>query len=327
MLRRSRVFLFEVPKPSDRLASAAALAPNQAIFKRRGPVHLYANKDVAMKGVIDDRYYGAKRGREVLRKWWSDRAARLYFSTMIFCCCFGLLFFTYQYDWVTEEMGLIGQKKRVFKSRLTVVLDVDETIASFGDKAYRLRAPLVPRPYLAELLDYLCEIDCEIILWAACSDRYMKQVLHSLDPQGVRISNFITRNDSWYSRDFFYEKNISWLKRNPNDTIIIENRPLSVRGCNANAILVDDFVRAEYMDTGMDHPANDRALRTVKEIVTELEKTGESVPRYLANKRLRHPDLKDIPCHLAMRQMPDELAVGNFYFVGEKFKPGSQGCS
>ena len=325
MLRRCRILRISPPKPDNRLSSASVLTPNQPIFKRKGPVHLYANKDVAMRGVDDDKYYGAKRMREIFRKWWANKAARWYFSAMFAACFMSLVFFYRQYDFVLEDTGLVGKKKRVYKSRLTVVLDVDETICSFGDKAYRLRAPMVPRPFLSELLDYLCEIDCEIVLWAACSDRYMKQILHAIDPQGIRISSFLTRDESWYSRDFFYEKNIHWLKRNPNDTLIIENRPLSVRGCNANAILVDDFVRAEYMESGMDHPPNDQALKTIKEIVSELEQTGEAVPRYLANKKLRHPDIKEIPCHLAMRQMPDELAVGNFFFVGEKFKPGSQG--
>jgi hypothetical protein len=325
MLRRSRPVRMTIIKPDNRLSSSSILQPNQPIFQRRGPVHLYANKDVAMQGVTDDKYYGAKRFREVGRKWWANKAIRYYMIAMLVACFFSVYVWTRQYDAVIEDNGLVGKKKRPYKSRLTVVLDVDETILSFGDKAYRLRAPLVPRPFLAELLDYLSEIDCEVILWAASSDRYMKQVLSSLDPQGVRVSSFVTRDDAWYSRDYFYEKNIAWLKRNPNDTIIIENRPLSVRGCNANAVLVDDFVRAEYMESGVDHPPNDRALRTVKEIIRELEQSGEAVPRYLANRARRHPDIKEIPCHLAMRQMPDELAVGNFFFVGDKFKPGSQG--
>lgn len=325
MLRRSLLRHIDLPKAHDRLSSSKVMQPNQPLFKRRGPVHLYANKDRALDGAVEDKYYGAKRARELWRKFYSDKAARFYFGAMLIALGFASIFFYKHYDTSLENEGLAGPKKRVFKSRMTVVLDVDETIVSFGDKAYRLRAPLVPRPYLAELLDYLCEIDAEIILWSACSDRYMKQILHSLDPQGVRFSTFITRNESWYSRDFFYEKNVSWLKRNPNDVVIIENRPLSVRGCNSNAILVDDFVRAEYMETGIDHPPNDRALLAVKEILQELETSGESVPRYLANRKARHPDIKEIPCHLAMRQMPDELAVGHFYFVGDKFKPGSAG--
>ena len=204
-----------------------------------------------------------------------------------------------------------------------MVLDVDETIVSYGDKAYRLRAALVPRPFLAELLDYLSSIDAEVILWSASSERYMKQVVHAIDPSGIRISHYITRDPIWMSRDHFYEKNLRWLGRDLNDTIFIENRAMSVRSCNQNAILVEDFVRGEYMENGQDYPQNDKALKIICQVIKDLETSRKSVPAYLSDKKVRVPDVKEIACHLAMRQMPDELAVGSFYFVGDKFKAGA----
>lgn len=295
------------------------------LFAKTGPVHLYSSKDQAFQGFGDERYYGLIRFREYIRRIWSEKGARFYITSMLGGISIGGSILYQQQKKVHMTSGLIGPKKKFFRSRLTVVFDVDETIVSYGDKAFRLRAGMVPRPYLAELLDYLASIDAEVILWAASSDRYMKQVVQAIDPQGVRISQYIVRDKSWFSEDNWYEKNIRWLKRNVDDTLIIENRPLSVRSCNANAVLVPDFIRGEYMDTGQDYPPNDDALRDLKKIVEDLEKSGRPVSHYLADKKTRSKAIKEIPCHLAMRQLPNELATGNFYFVGDKFAAAAPG--
>lgn len=252
-----------------------------------------------------------------------DRASKYYFLSFGVLFVSGGAFVWYLKDRRQEVDGLVGERGH-YRSRLTVVFDLDETLVSYGDKAFRLRAGLVPRPYLAELLDYLAEIDAEVIVWAACSDRYLKAVMAAIDPLGIRVSRVITRSSNWFSLgDHFYEKNLLWLKRDMNSTILIENRPESIRNCNANSILVDDWIRGEYMDNGQDYPPSDQALLTVKEIIAELHKTGQNVPEYLANAKIRHPSIKEIPCHLAMRQLPDELARGIFYFIGDKYKKGS----
>lgn len=282
---------------------------------------MYATKDNAFNNSTEDKHYGRKRILEYVTKFKRDRGMKYFFLAT-----FTLMAFVGSKLWqLQEEMkrmdGILGPKKKSFRSRLTVVLDVDETIVSYGDKAYRMRAGMVCRPYLAELLDYLCSIDAEVVMWSAASDRYLSQVLSVIDPSGQRVSNVLSRSSDWFTGDHYYEKNIAWLKRDLNNTLIIENRPASVRGCNGNAILVDDFLRGEYMDTGQDHPANDKALRIIKEVIQDLETTGRPVPEYLADRAKRHKDLKEIPCHYAMRQMPDELARGVFYFVGDKYKP------
>lgn len=321
LLRR---FYFEPQTASDRGASSAVMSPKKPLFSRAVPIHMYANKEKALRMHTEDRFYGAKRMRDLGTRFWSDHAARAYFLTMIGAVTLGYYLLVEKQDRLRQQQGLIGPKRKPYKSRLTVVLDVDETIISYGDKAYRLRAAVVPRPFLAELLDYLTTIDAEVILWSASSERYMKQVVHAIDPTGVRISHYITRDPIWMTRDHFYEKNLRWLGRNLDDVVFIENRPMSIRNCNFNSILVDDFVRGEYMESGQDHPQNDKALHVVRQVVEDLETTGLPVPQYLASKR-RNPEIKEIPCHLAMRQMPDELAVGTFYFVGNKFKAGAVG--
>ncbi|KEG08256.1 nuclear lim interactor-interacting factor [Trypanosoma grayi] len=283
-------------------------------------IHMYANKENAWKDYTDDRFYGARRLKEYWQRMLKDRGMRYYlFGTIVVGAVAGSKLWQMQ-EKQKKALGLIGPKKKAYRSRLTIVLDVDETIISYGDKAFRMKAGMIPRPYLAELLDYLTEIDAEVVLWSACSERYMRQVLSVIDPAGIRISQYIVRHSDWFTQDNYYEKNALWLKRPLEDTLIVENRPLSVRNCNGNAILVDDFVRGEYMDTGQDYPPNDHALRTLKSIIQELQESGQSVPQYLADVKHRNKDIKEIPCHLAFRQLPDELARGVFYFVGDKYK-------
>ena len=83
---------------------------------------------------------------------------------------------------------------------------------------------------------------------------------------------------------------------------------------------MDDFIRAEYMETGKDSPVNDKALKFLKEIIADLETSDLSVSEYLQDKTKRHKEIKEIPCHLAIRQLPDEIARGVFFFIGDKYK-------
>lgn len=96
----------------------------------------------------------------------------------------------------------------------------------------------------------------------------------------------------------------------------IENRGLIVRDCNSYVILVDVFSRGEYMDTGQDYPADDQALRTVRQIIEDLETSGPPVAEYLADPTKRNKGIKAIPCHLAIRQLSDGTARGIFTSSG-----------
>jgi hypothetical protein len=311
-----------VPRPA-RLNVSDSVRPRQQVFDRAKPVHMYAAKETSTAGIfnIDRRDVTWERAKITGRRLWSDRAARYYFGASTIAVFVAYQIVTYSYAEMEDEQGLVGPKRKQYKSRLTVVLDVDETLISFGDKAFRLRGTVKPRPYLAELLDYLAKIDAEVVLWSASSDRYMRAVLMAVDPAGLRIDHYLTREGNWFVADQFYEKNLRWLKRDLKDTIFIENRAMSVRSCNNNSILVEDFIRGEYMDTGRDFPHNDRALLTVKEICQELHENGRPVHEYIADKKNRHKDIKQLPCHMAIKQMPDELAVGEFFFIGNKYRP------
>ena len=291
------------------------------LFKLGSNIHMYANKEAAWEAHTDDRFHGAKRVKELFKRFAGDAGVRYFFIATVLMLVAGASYFYNAYEKGILEHGLAGPKKKKYRSRLTIVLDVDETILSYGDKAFRMKAGMVPRPYLAELLDYLAQIDAEVILWSACTDRYMKQVLGLIDPNGDRISHYLSRSKNWFTHDNFYEKNVAWLKRDLANTLIVENRPLSVRNCNANAILVDEFIRAEYMETGKDSPVNDKALRILKDIIRDLETSGLPVPEYLQDPTKRSSELKEIPCHLAMRQLPDEIARGVFFFIGDKYTP------
>lgn len=309
------------PSYAERAAGPIGTASSRAATPG---VHLYANKEKAWESHTDDRFYGAKRMKDYWDRVMANQGTKYYLAGMVLLVAFAFAKLYQLQQNLMAEQGLIGPKKKPYRSRLTVVLDVDETIVSYGDKAFRMNAGLVPRPYLAELLDYLTSIDAEVILWAACTDRYMRQVLNVIDPSGIRVSSYITRNHQWFSSDNYYEKNIAWLKRPREDCLLIENRALSVRNCNGNAILVDDFIRSEYMDTGQDYPPNDHALRTLKAIIGDLERTGRPVPEYLRDRANRNREIQEIPCHEAIRQLPEEIARGVFYFIGDKYRPQSR---
>jgi hypothetical protein len=307
-------------RSSDRVGKATVKAAGDPVFTRGGNIHMFANKERAWEHHTEDRWHGLKRFKEVMHKIMVEKGVRYYIlGTLTVMFAAGARLWALQED-LKATHGLLGDKKKAYKSRLTVVFDVDETVVSYGDKAFRMKAGMIPRPHLAELLDYLCTIDAEVVLWSAASDRYTKQVLQVIDPSGQRVSASISRSNDWFTKDHYYEKNAHWLNRDMKDTLIIENRALAVRNCNANALLVEDFIRGEYMDDGQDHPVNDNALRIIKDIVKDLETSGTPVPEYLADAKRRNSNIKEIPCHVAIRQMPEELARGVYYFIGNKFK-------
>lgn len=307
-------------RSSDRVGKAVSKAAGDPVFSRGGNIHMFANKERAWENHTEDRWHGLKRFKEFMGRVMGESGVRYYMlGTLAMIAFAGSRLWALQQD-LTATHGLLGDKKKVYKSRLTVVFDIDETIVSYGDKAFRMKAGMIPRPHLAELLDYLCTIDAEVVLWSAASDRYTKQVLQVIDPSGQRVSSSISRSNDWFTKDHYYEKNAHWLKRDMNNTLIIENRALAVRNCNANAVLVEDFIRGEYMDDGQDHPLNDNALRVIKDIVKDLETSGTPVPEYLADAKRRNPNIKEIPCHVAIRQLPEEIARGVYYFIGDKYK-------
>lgn len=323
MLRRTVHRGFSVVPRANRLSVADSVRPQQRVFDRPKPVHMYGSKEQGNNTIfnIDRPELSFERAKITLKRVWTDRVARYYFGVSIIAVFAMFQMISYNYQMMEDRAGLVGPKRKQYQSRLTVVLDVDETLVSFGDKAFRLRGSVKPRPYLSELLDYLAKIDAEVILWSAGSDRYMRAVLMAIDPAGLRVDHYLTREGGWFVNDQYYEKNLRWLKRPMEDTIFIENRPLSVRNCNENSILVEDFIRGEYMDTGRDFPHNDTALLTIKEIIKELHESGTPVAEYLADTKNRNKAIKQLPCHLAIRQMPDEIAKGDFYFIGNKYRP------
>ena len=324
MLRRcgTRIALLRATAPCRDAAKHRLWGPRQATQ----PVHLFSNKERSTIGGVPQTT-GEIRA-ELSRSLHSMFSNKYWRSYVLFifgtgCCVYTYLHFRMRWNAQLRSSPLLPPKRRSYKSRLTVVLDIDETLLSYGDKAYRLNATFAPRPYLAELLDYLVTIDAEVVVWSAASHRYNQAVLSVLDPAGVRVSELINRDASWFVDTPFYRKDAQWLGRDMRDLLMVENRAMSVAKCNNNSVLVEDFIRAEYMDTGRDFPQNDKALKYIKEIVQDLtdKYPTMSVPDYLADREKRHPALHSIPCHLAIRQLPDEIAEGEFHFVGNKYRP------
>ena len=191
MLRRTvRSLYTNIPRAS-RTSVGDQVKPRQLIFERAKPVHMYANKEQGAANIfnIDRPEISWERAKITGRRLWSDRWAKYYFGTSIIFIFIGVYYSSMQYQLMESQHGLCGPKRKQYKSRLTVVLDVDETLISFGDKAYRLRGSVKPRPYLSELLDLCAKIDAEVILWSAGSDRYMRAVLMAIDPAGLRVDH------------------------------------------------------------------------------------------------------------------------------------------
>lgn len=126
-------------------------------------------------------------------------------------------------------MSLLGSKSKVSRSRLTVVPDVDETIASCGDKAFLMKAGSVSSPLLGGVarLSYVHRRSGGV-LWSACSERCMRQVLNIINPAGIRISRHPTRDTVWFYGDSYHEENLLRLRR-PMEGVVMDREPWADR--------------------------------------------------------------------------------------------------
>eukprot|EP00667_Euglena_gracilis_P007366 EG_transcript_7445 len=150
--------------------------------------------------------------------------------------------------------------------RLTVALDIDETLVSVRHK------PLLYRPFLTEFLDGLRALNCEVVIWTASDKPWGTYVVSLIDPN-QRIPHRIYRDPSWWRpHPDVYTKDLRRLGRNMSDVFILENSPYSAWMNKRNAILIPDYFK--------DNPS-DTALRWVLRAVEEILRTGRSVPDFL----------------------------------------------
>lgn len=74
---------------------------------------MYANKEKAKHTHTEDRFYGAKRLKEIGTRFWSDHAARAYFLTMIGGITLAYYLLVEKQDRLRHQQGLVGPKERL----------------------------------------------------------------------------------------------------------------------------------------------------------------------------------------------------------------------
>ncbi|EPY30353.1 hypothetical protein AGDE_09486 [Angomonas deanei] len=226
---------------------------------------------------------------------------------------------------------LIAPSKQTNK-KYTVVFDLDETVV------YARDGPLYSRAYLRDLLRSIKD-DFEIVVWTAGERDYAKTVLEEIN-EDLIIDHLVYRHQIWFNQED-YTKDLRRLGRDLDFTIMVENTPDCLRVNPQNGIIVEDFEVAqeetdeessvllpeeppevkpgdkqeeEREETSTPKPAKkrvhtDRTLYLLKEVLLELAKSEETVPKFLAKcELLSHQvvvgsDGKEIPIyHLGTRR-------------------------
>eukprot|EP01064_Diplonema_japonicum_P039313 TRINITY_DN981_c4_g1_i1.p1 TRINITY_DN981_c4_g1~~TRINITY_DN981_c4_g1_i1.p1 ORF type:complete len:228 (+),score=23.39 TRINITY_DN981_c4_g1_i1:62-745(+) len=178
--------------------------------------------------------------------------------------------------------GFLIPAKGYDERRLTVVLDLDETLVA-NHSQYQCVASnaVVQRPHLHTFLATLSS-SCEIILWTASTEEVAAHVLEAVDPFGTYFSHVITRSPKWF-KGVPYTKDLRLLGRELSQTIIIENSLSCVLSNPRNAILVPDYF-------GYPTQTPDLSLLVVLEILEEI--ADYEGHRSLADFLHRSPNLK-----------------------------------
>lgn len=171
------------------------------------------------------------------------------------------------------DKELVAPKEAHLKDRLTIVLDLDETLI------YAREGPLYGRPGLDELMLFLKD-NCEAIVWTAGVKAYAQAVVRNIDKHDA-IRHTVYRHKKWFTGMAGYNKDLTLLGRDLNTTLIVENTPDCVRGNEANGILVADYEGGELEDNTL--PA---ILMLLKDLVQRRNSEGITVPQYIATSSL-----------------------------------------
>eukprot|EP01002_Notosolenus_urceolatus_P001698 NODE_1443_length_1416_cov_20.761522_g1200_i0.p1 GENE.NODE_1443_length_1416_cov_20.761522_g1200_i0~~NODE_1443_length_1416_cov_20.761522_g1200_i0.p1 ORF type:complete len:274 (-),score=34.11 NODE_1443_length_1416_cov_20.761522_g1200_i0:328-1149(-) len=164
---------------------------------------------------------------------------------------------------------MIPPKRKDDRTKVTVVLDLDETLI------YAREGPLFCRPHLTELFELLGD-KCETIVWTAGIRPYAQAVIKNIDKEGV-VQHCIYRHSKWFSGEPGYAKDLGLVGRDLNKTLIIENTPDCVRGYEQNGILVPDYEGGEQPDA---------TLLIVRQLISECCESHMTVPEFISQTPL-----------------------------------------
>ena len=190
----------------------------------------------------------------------------------------------------TKEHMIPPQRKEL-RGKLTVVLDLDETLV------YAREGPLFARPHL-DLLFSLLRDHCETVVWTAGVKAYAQTIIRNIDPTST-IEHCIYRHKKWFSGRAGYQKDLHMLGRDMDRVLIVENTPDCVRGNPQNGVLVSDYVASEG---GAAAVATDPTIPTLTHFLACLIDSGLSVPEFLSKTNM-----------LSTTSMPTDL--GDNYLV------------
>ncbi|AIO02824.1 nuclear lim interactor-interacting factor, putative [Leishmania panamensis] len=163
---------------------------------------------------------------------------------------------------------LVPAKPSEIKNRLTVVLDLDETLI------YARQGPLYVRPGMETLMRFLADY-CETIVWTSSKHRYADAVVAQIDTCGA-VCHTVYRHRRWFNGTSA-TKELRLLGRDLETTIIVENTPDCCRGYERNAVLVEDYEGGELADHTLHI-----LLALLRDLVERHEKEGITVPEYIA---------------------------------------------
>lgn len=183
------------------------------------------------------------------------------------------------------EMGqvLIPPQEPAFAGRVTVVLDLDETLI------YARQGPLYARPGLDELLQLL-KAKFEPVVWTAGVRAYAHAVVRNIDKDAA-IQHTVYRHKKWFNGVAGYNKDLRLLGRDLKDTLIIENTPDCLRGNETNGVLVADYEGGEEQDVTL------LCIQALLEDLADKRATKKmSVPEYIQTSKL-----------LSKQQIPTDL--------------------
>ena len=167
----------------------------------------------------------------------------------------------------TKDM--LPAKRKEDKDKITVVLDLDETLI------YAREGPLYARPGIEAFFDFL-GANCEVVVWTAGVRAYAQAVIRNIDPKGI-ITHCIYRHEKWFSGLPGYSKDLSLVGRNLDEMVIIENTPDCVRGHEENGILVADYEGGDE---------EDNTLLAIQQVLHEVVTGGKKVPEGLRDCKL-----------------------------------------
>ncbi|KEG14274.1 putative nuclear lim interactor-interacting factor [Trypanosoma grayi] len=175
--------------------------------------------------------------------------------------------------------ALIAPKESKLADRITVVLDLDETLV------YAREGPLYVRPGTEELLQFL-EKNCETVVWTAGIKQYAEAVVRQIDTNRT-VHHTIYRDSKWFSGSSC-RKDLSLLGRDTQTTILFENTPDCIRGFEQNGVLVADYEGGELED----HTLH-TILGLLKDLVQRRNEEHITVPEYIRSSS--HLNLREVP--------------------------------